>query len=354
MNSKNKKFDPNETSQFDGIFGLPFNYEESKLIYLPVPWEVTTSYGSGTSLGPSSIKKASKQIDLYHSELGSPYKHGLYFIEPSNEIIKLNTENKILAQKIIHALENKTNENEKVKIDEFLNKVNQASIKLNEYVYLESKKILSDKKILSIIGGDHSVPLGAIKAISETVSSFSILHIDAHSDTRNQYEGFHYSHASIMRNVVNEIKNLNSITQVAIRDFCEEELNFTLKEQKSKFHVFFDKNLKEEKFLGKSWHLQCEKIIETLSSHVWISFDIDGLDPKLCPHTGTPVPGGLDFHEAIYLIKLLAKSNKKILGFDLCEVSPNLNDPQNEWDANVGMRLLYELSAWTLYSQGFC
>src|SRR6185437_1373919 len=94
-----------------------------------------------------------------------------------------------------------------------------------------------------------------------------------------------------------------------------------------------------------------EQIISELPQDVWISFDIDGLDPKLCPHTGTPVPGGLDFHEALYLIRELAESGRRIIGFDLNEVAP---DPTgaNEWDANVAARLLYKLSAWTLVSQG--
>jgi agmatinase len=87
---------------------------------------------------------------------------------------------------------------------------------------------------------------------------------------------------------------------------------------------------------------------------VWISFDIDGLDPRFCPHTGTPVPGGLDFHEAVHLIGEVARSGRRIVGFDLNEVAPNGNDESDEWDANVGARLLYKLCAWTFASRGLC
>jgi agmatinase len=92
--------------------------------------------------------------------------------------------------------------------------------------------------------------------------------------------------------------------------------------------------------------------VTALPERVWISFDIDGLDPKYCPHTGTPVPGGLEFQQANFLLSVLVGSGKKIIGFDLNEVAPSLDDPNNEWDANVGARLLYKLSAWTLLSQG--
>jgi agmatinase len=202
---------------------------------------------------------------------------------------------------------------------------------------------------VGIIGGDHSVPFGALKAIAEKHSSFGILHFDAHSDTRIAFEGFKWSHASIMYNVLENIPQVKNLVQVGIRDFCEQEFDYC-HQQKSRVSVFFDQKLSQEKFEGKSWKDITQKIIASLPQEVWISFDIDGLDPRFCPHTGTPVPGGLDFNEAIFVISSLVRSGRKIIGFDLNEVSPS-PDKDDSWDANVGARLLYKLSAWMMASQ---
>ena len=137
---------------------------------------------------------------------------------------------------------------------------------------------------------------------------------------------------------------------MGIRDFCEEEVEFS-KSHSNRVKTFYDQDLQRNKFEGASWKTLCEEIVKELPSQVWISFDIDGLDPQLCPHTGTPVPGGLQFAEACYLIRSVALSGRKLIGFDLNEVAPG-PDKNNEWDSNVGARLLYKLTAWTLMSQG--
>src|SRR5262245_12012730 len=115
--------------------------------------------------------------------------------------------------------------------------------------------------------------------------------------------------------------------------------------------VYFDAEMKRSMYEGTKWKFICDNIVKELPQNVYISFDIDGLDPKLCPHTGTPVPGGLEFAEAAHVVELVARSGRKIVGFDLVEVSPS-PDRGDEWDANVGMRLLYKLAAWTLVSRG--
>jgi agmatinase len=106
--------------------------------------------------------------------------------------------------------------------------------------------------------------------------------------------------------------------------------------------TFYDEDIKDSLFHGKTWDTLCDEIIGQLPKNVYISFDIDGLDPKLCPATGTPVAGGLEFYQALHLIKKLVLAERKIIGFDLCEVSPGHND----WDANVGARILYQLANW--------
>lgn len=342
-------FDPNAAAAQDtGIFGLPFNEEAARLILLPVPWEATTSYGGGTAYGPEAILHASKQVDLFDFELGNFYEAGIAMLTPSPQIAQWNTIAKAAAQTIIQGevlSEDVTQHT--------LNTVNKHSLKLNQYVYTETKRLLSQGKYVGIVGGDHSVPFGAIQAFLEKYPEMGILHFDAHADLRNAYEGFDYSHASIMHNVMTKTA-VTKLVQVGVRDFCEEEFNF-IQNSKAKIITFFDAVLCEQKMQGHSWASICNDIIQQLPQHVYVSFDIDGLDPRFCPHTGTPVPGGLEFTEVLFLLKAIVRSGRHIIGFDLNEVSPGAsglvtNDAASEWDANVGARLLYKLCGWTLAS----
>jgi agmatinase len=334
-------FDPNAAASKDsGIFGLPYSVNEAKLVLLPVPWEVTTSYGGGTSKGPQAMFNASKQIDLYDYDLGNFHEAGIAMIKMSQEIQQWNHDARILAETIISADES-IDESE---MDAATLEVNRYSEKLNHYVYTESKKILSQGKMLGVIGGDHSTPFGAIQAFLEMYPNMGILHIDAHADLRKAYEGFEHSHASIMHNVITKTP-LAKLVQVGIRDFCEEEFDF-IQQNNTRIQTFFDAALFEAKMNGKGWSALCDDIIAHLPNEVYISFDIDGLDPRFCPNTGTPVPGGLDFQEALHLIKKVAQSGRKIIGFDLNEVSPG--NAEGEWDANVGARILYKLCGYTL------
>lgn len=341
-------FDPNAAaSKESGIFGLPFSVNEAKLVLIPVPWEVTTSYGGGTSQGPQAIFDASKQVDLFDLEFGNFFTAGIAMADISIDIQQWNDIAKDFAATVIEAREYETDEKLSVAIQE----VNSYSEKLNQYVYTETKKFLSQGKLVGIIGGDHSTPFGAIQACLEVYPHMGILHFDAHADMREAYEGFEHSHASIMHNVISKT-SLTKLVQVGIRDFCEEEYNF-IQKHKVRVHTFFDSVIFEQKMIGVGWSLICDEIIQHLPKEVYISFDIDGLDPRYCPHTGTPVPGGLDFYEAIYLIKKLVRSGRKIIGFDLNEVSPGptTDDVINtaaEWDANVGARLLYKLCGFAL------
>jgi len=341
-------FNPNAAAPADsGIFGLPGNEAEAALVYLPVPWEVTTSYGGGTSGGPAAILKASHQVDLFDLDVLRPYEAGLYMLPEATEIIAWNKTSKILAEQVIEARGEITTQALRSALDH----VNQRGEQLNRFVHNETKRLLEDGKIVAIVGGDHSVPFGALTAVAEKYPSFGILHFDAHSDTRNAYEGFKWSHASIMYNVLEHVPQVGHLTQVGIRDICEEEIQYTHGQSK-RVKTFFDRDLSRRKYHGENWNQIAEEIISTLPEQVWISFDIDGLDPRYCPHTGTPVPGGLDFAEANYLLSVLVKSGRKIIGFDLNEVSPNTENETDEWDANVGARLLYKLTAWTLASRG--
>ncbi|MDZ4675910.1 MAG: agmatinase family protein [Oligoflexia bacterium] len=339
-----KKFDPNSAATKDsGIFGLPFSINDAKLVLLPVPWEATTSYGGGTSKGPEAIFHASKQVDLYDGEMGNFYEAGIAMLPISKQILKWNQEAKAAAKPIIKAggdIGNNT------KLKSALQKVNALSVKVNDYVYEETKKYLDKGKIVGLIGGDHASPLGAIKAYLEKYPDMGVLHFDAHIDMRVAYEGFKYSHASIMYNLLEETE-VKKLIQVGIRDFCEEEIN-VIRKHGDRVQTFFDQDIAELKLEGETWSEICDDIIANLPDEVYISFDIDGFDPVLCPNTGTPVPGGLSFQEALFIFKKILTAGKKIVGFDLNEVAPGPKG--DEWNANVGARLLYKLCGRTLTS----
>ncbi|OFZ18668.1 MAG: arginase [Bdellovibrionales bacterium GWB1_55_8] len=343
-------FDPNAASSADsGIFGLPYSEKESALVFLPVPWEATTSYGAGTSKGPAAILEASRQVDLFDIDVEKPYEAGMFLLPESRQVRTWNRKAKAEAAKVIRA-GGVIGKNAKLR--SALKTVNALSGMLNDYVFAETKRLLKSGKFVGVLGGDHSVPFGAIRAVAEKHPSFGILHLDAHSDTRRAFEGFAWSHASIMHNVLENIPQVKKLVQVGIRDFCEEEYDYT-RAQGERVQVFYDRDLARKKFEGANWwDVSRDLIVSALPQEVWISFDIDGLDPKFCPHTGTPVPGGLDYQEALHLLWTVVHSGRKIIGFDLNEVSPDPSNSEDEWDANVGARLLYKLGALMLASQG--
>ncbi len=342
MNKEQKiaAFDPSQPGLADAsIFGLPFTAKESEIIIIPVPWEVTVSYGAGASEGPEAILEASFQVDLHHQEFPELWKLGIY-LDQNTETEQWADDSvrfKALAQPIIQALENGEKIEELPELKRDLESINHACKELNEGVKLQTLKWLSQGKKVGLLGGDHSTPLGYYQALSEVYDNFGILHLDAHMDLRIAYEGFTYSHASIMYNAL-QLPQVSKIVQVGIRDFCEQEVG-VVQDQGKRVAVHTDADLKSEVFNGKTWDVQCDAIIAALPQQVTISFDIDGMYPWYCPNTGTPVPGGFSFEQATYLLSKLAASGKEIIGFDLVEVAPGDDD----WDGNVGARMLFHL-----------
>jgi agmatinase len=344
INDKIAAFDPNGVGDVNGnIYGLPFDATEAKLVILPVPWEVTVSYQAGTAQAPEAILEASYQVDLYDPFVADAWKLGIAMKEISQEIKKRSDLLRKEAEAYIHQLSLGANPEMQSTLDAIRDKINLAGLELNKWVKDESTKLLDSNKIVTLLGGDHSTPLGLMQALAEKNLVFGILHIDAHADLREAYEGFEFSHASIMYNAI-KIPQITQLVQVGIRDYCEAE--FGLIQSDERITTFFDRDLKHRQYGGQSWSDICDQIIELLPENVYLSFDIDGLDPKLCPNTGTPVPGGLELEQAIYLVEKLVNSSRRIVGFDLNEVAPG-ND---EWDANVAARLLYRLANMCLVS----
>jgi len=339
-------FDPNSASQpGSGAFGLPHSAEEARVILVPVPFEATTSYGGGAADGPAAILEASRQVDLFDLETGRPYEQGIHMLELSDEVRAWNDAAKVEAQKVIDAGGVHPDRPELVAAAEA---VNQACEKMNAWVHATASRWIAQGKLVGGVGGDHGTPFGLIQAVAEKHPGMGVLHVDAHADLRDAYEGFTWSHASIMRNVADRIPQVGRLVQVGIRDFCEEEFDY-IQASNGRVVAFFDAKNKQRQLAGGTWREIVREVVETLPREVFISFDIDGLDPVLCPHTGTPVPGGLSFAEATALIAGVVESGRTIVGFDLNEVAPGPEG--DEWDGNVGARLLYKLIGWALKSQ---
>ena len=344
-----KNFNPNDIGLPNGnFFALPYTIDDAEIVLISVPWDVTTSYKAGTANAPTRIIDASTQIDLYDIDIPNAWKIKIGTRQYNEEIFIKSAEMRKKAEAIISHLE-KNGSVKDIFIARKLDAINQASEKLNDWVYEYSKKYYEQGKIVGIVGGEHSVPFGLIKFLSENYNNFGILHIDAHADLRKAYEGFEYSHASIMYNVITKCKNISKLVQVGIRDFCNDEVQLIA--SNSKIKTYTDYKISEMLFSGThTWKSICDDIITNLPENIYLSFDIDGLSPDLCPNTGTPVPGGLSFQQAHYLLKTLAKSGRKIVGFDLSEVAPNPNNDNDEFDANIGARILYKICCLTYLS----
>jgi agmatinase len=341
-------FDPSQPGLADAtIFGLPFSAEQSEIIIIPVPWEVTVSYGAGASDGPEAVLEASFQVDLNHQEFPDLWRLGMYYDEaPEHWKIKSNLF-KALAQPIIQALEKGEDLDNHPLLIADLATINKECRDLHTQVKEKALNWMNQGKKVVLLGGDHSTPLGYYEALATVHDTFGILHLDAHMDLRIAYEGFTYSHASIMYNAL-QIPQISKIVQVGIRDFCEQEVA-VVKEAKGRVLINTDADLKAESFEGITWAAQCDAIIESLPQKVCISFDIDGMYPWYCPNTGTPVPGGFSFEQATYLFNKLSQSGKEIIGFDLVEVAPGAND---DWDGNVGARMLFHMCGMLAANSG--
>ncbi|MBD2122265.1 agmatinase family protein [Trichocoleus sp. FACHB-262] len=331
-----QNFNPNDIGLDNGnLLGLPFNYESAQTIVFGVPWEVTVSYGAGTAAGPQRVLEASRQLDIYDFDHPEGWQQGIFMAPIPEHIQQKNESLRQDATRIIAHMEQGRQIEADPDLADLLQTVNQECEAVNQWLFEQAKAAMAQGKQVAVIGGDHSVPLGCIQALAERYSEFGILHIDAHADLRQAYEGFQYSHASIMFNAL-KVPQVSKLVQVGIRDFCHDEVSL-IQQSGGRVSTYYDPLLKQKLYAGVPWLELCKQMVAELPQHVYISFDADGLDPKLCPHTGTPVPGGLELEQAFCLFREVVNSSRKIIGFDVCEVG------DDEWDGNVGARAVYKL-----------
>ena len=333
-------FDPNGVGIANGnLFGFPVTEGNADIVIIPVPWDATASYGKGASNGPKAILEASTQLDFFHPNLDKAYQTKLFLTPISSEWKEINDRLCLRGIEYIQFLEQGGVLEDHSEYIEIVNEITTAQKALSDQLKERAKELLIKGKVVAVLGGEHSTPFGLIQALDEMGKPFGVLQIDAHADLRDAYEGFEQSHASIMFNVLKTCSNVERLVQVGIRDIAESEVEL-ISQSNGRVKTFFDWDLKAAQFNGASWHQQVQEIIAVLPENVYISFDIDGLKPSLCPNTGTPVVGGFELEQINYLIFEMVKSGKKIIGFDLNEVAPGVSD---DWDANVGARALWNL-----------
>ncbi|MSQ02147.1 MAG: agmatinase family protein [Myxococcales bacterium] len=327
-------FDPDAPAAAGNLYGLPFSPETARIQVQVVPWQATTSYRRGTRDGPASLVSASLQVDLFDVEYGDVWQAGIALLPEDARIRAWDAEAEPDALRVIERLGHDA---------EAAARVNLLSERVNELVYAAAVATLDAGKIPALVGGDHSSPFGLIRAVAERFPGVGVLHVDAHADLREAYEGFTWSHASIMFNILRCVPNVSRVVQVGIRDVGSAEV--ALIRSEPRLRTFFDAELAARLADGDAWSAVVDEIIAALPAQVYVSFDVDGMEPSLCPTTGTPVPGGLDWRQVQRLLARLADA-REIVAFDVNEVGPG------EWDGNVAARLFYKLCGATLRSRG--
>ena len=280
---------------FGGIDEEEFSsFDTAQILVLPVAYEGTVSYGGGTGAGAMAIIEASRNMELYEEETDAEvYKIGIHTLE------------EFAPQKTPEAM--------------------------MDALYEHSKEILKSDKFLCMLGGEHSVSAPIIRAHAEKYHNLSVLQIDAHADLRDEYDGTKHSHASIMARVVKDLR-IPSV-QVGIRSISADEARAIDSGLPTK--IFWAKDI-----VGRTdW---IDEAIDGLTENVYLTIDIDGLDPSLVPTTGTPEPGGLGWYETLTLIRKLAK-RKRVVGMDLVEFSKAEN---SDAPAFLCAKLVYKSLAY--------
>jgi len=336
-------FDPSAAARPDsGVFGLSHSEDEARVVLLPVPFEATASYHGGTSRGPEAILKASRQVDLFDVETGRPYLSGIHLLPSPRVVADADTRARDAAGKV-HAAGGAREDRPDLLAAIAL--VNAASNEVNRFVEGEVDRLIGAGKKVGVVGGEHAVSFGSIAAHARAFPGLGVLHLDAHADLRRAYEGFEHSHASVFYNVMEEQPAVARLVQVGLRDVCEEEVRYA-EASSGRIVPYHDALLASQRFEGETFGSQVRRIVAELPREVYLSFDIDALEPALCPHTGTPVPGGLTFQQAVGLVRGVVSSGRRIVGFDLVEVSPG--EGPVSIDGDVGARLLYKIIGFML------
>lgn len=270
-----------------GEFGNKFmQFETSKIVLLPVPFDGTSTWIKGSNKGPKAIFEASPHLEYYDIETNTEvYKQGIHTLKPIEE------------------------KNVDTMVD---------------CVFKKTSEMLEKNKFQVLLGGEHSVSIGAIRAVSKYFDNLTVLQLDAHSDLRNFYENSNNNHACIMARAKEVSKK---IVQIGIRSMDVTELGLVSENQ-----IFFAHKIRND----KSW---MQKALNQITENVYLTIDLDVFDPAFLPSTGTPEPGGMNWYEVMDFIKLVNK-NRNIVAFDVVELCPNPNDKSSDFFA---AKLVYKI-----------
>jgi agmatinase len=266
-----------------------YSYEESAVVIIPVPYDETSTYLKGADKGPEAILEASVNLEFYDIETDSEmHRHGIYTLDPVTE--KSSPDAHVRA------------------------------------VYEKMKWVLAEGKFPVLIGGNHTVSIGAFRAVAEKYENLTILQIDAHSDLRQEYEGSPYNHACAMARA----REVAPIVQVGIRSMSAEELPYADMGNIYPAHLLhYDKSL-------------YTKALKTLNDNVYITIDLDAFDPSLMTSTGTPEPGGPGYYDIMHFLRDVAE-NRNVIGFDVVELCPN---PSGKMPDFVAAKVIYQLLSY--------
>jgi agmatinase len=269
----------NKEENFLAIEEKYSNYEKSEIAILQVPYEHTVSYGGGTKNAPKAIIEASAFVEFYDDEFDREicFEKGITTLQ---EIDLANCCDEVMLDKV-----------EKL-----------------------TDKLLRDGKFVVTLGGEHTISIAPIKSHFKKYPQMSVLHFDAHSDLREEYQGSKYSHASFMSRVC-EFFPTENLTQVGIRALCLEERNFI---KENNINTFFASAIRRN-LHGVDWQ---KSVVSTLNSEIYITFDVDFFDPAIMPATGTPEPDGFLYNETLEIFREIKKAGKRIIGFDIVELAP--------------------------------
>lgn len=345
MSTQDRKFDPNAIIPDNGnYFGIPLSPEEAALVLISAPWDTTVSTRAGSSYAPDAIIEASRFIDFYEPSAPNSWRKGIATAPIDYSIQDLSHRLRSDADKII-SLSHSDAEYlfDNIMYERRLRRINEASMSINDKIYKQSKQWLEHGKIVGLVGGDQSTAYGNIRAVGEHHGHIGILHIDASCNLKEERYGFTHSHASIMHNVLRDVEAVDKLVSVGVREFSPREWERAQSDER--IRLFTGQYIWTQHFEGVNWSTIADEIVNELPEKVYISLDIDGLTVECSPHTGSTISGGLRFPEVVYLFGKIVASGRKIVGFDLTEVVPDVDD---KTDAMIAARLLFKMCSMAL------
>ena len=339
------KFDPNGAIPDNGnYFGIPLEPEEAALVLISAPWDLSLKVRNGSSFAPDAIIEASRSVDFFEPMAPDSWRKGIATVPIDYTIQDMSHRLRSDAERIVKVHEKQGGTPfDNLVYERSLRRVNEGFQALNDNIYKQSQTWLSEGKIVGLVGGDQSTAYGHIRAVAEHHGSLGVLHIDSSCNLKSCHQGFEFSHASVMHNILRDVPQVECLVGVGVRAFSPEE--WQRAESDPRVKLFTGQSIWSRHFEGVLWSTICNEIVESLPQNVYVSLDVNGLTVECSPHNGMVVAGGVRFPEVIYLLGKIVDSGRKIVGFALSEVLPDMDD---KTDAAIASRLLYNICSMAL------